>query len=76
MPGGTGVMFRFCQENPKLEWRCLSTTPVRSKTWLRYESYKTAQNWDEFLSLGGKPRDFRYDMEHNYIRLTTEGELF
>ena len=76
MPGGTGVMFRFCQENPKLEWRRVSGAPVRSKTWLRYESYKTAQNWDEFLSLGGKPRDFRYDMEHNYIRLTTEGELF
>ena len=57
------LKFRLCQENPKLEQR-LGTVCA---SWLRYESYKTAKNYEEFLFLGGTQRDLVHDLKHNYL---------
>lgn len=67
--------FVFQQNNPKQHYRKKLGVRGECAAWLRYESYKTAQNWDEFLSLGGTPRDFRNDNDHNYIRMCESREL-
>ena len=46
------------QKNPKTKG---------SKSYLRYEKYKNASTASEYLSLGGKREDFRYDMSHGFI---------
>ena len=50
--------------NPKL---------AGSKSFERYERYKPATTYDEFLRLGGSRADFVNDRERGYI--TAEGEL-
>lgn len=57
--------FKFIQENPK-----------RGKdTKIRYEKYKQATNYDEFLKLGGTNDDLRNDLQKGYIILDEIDEI-
>ena len=38
-----------------------------SKSYARYEKYKDASTYEEFLELGGRPADFKNDMQKGYI---------
>ena len=49
-------IFKFIQENPK-----------KNDAKLRYEKYKSATNYDEFLKLGGSNGDLRNDLQKKYI---------
>ncbi len=51
-------IFKFIQENPK-----------KNDAKLRYEKYKSATNYDEFLKLGGSNGDLRNDLQKKYIIL-------
>ena len=62
-----GVMLRDGRgvpRNPKL---------AGSKSYERYERYKAATTYDEFLRLGGSRADFVNDRERGHI--TADGEL-
>ena len=45
--------------------------PKRHKTlaWQRYEGYKGATTYGEFLKLGGTRSDYRYNLNHDYLKL-------
>jgi len=47
------------QANPKA---------ASSQSFIRYECYKSAQSFHEFLSLGGTMADIVYDFAHGYLR--------
>jgi len=48
--------FKFQQENPK-----------KVGAYDRYENYKSATNYDQFIQLGGKNEDLRNDLQKGYI---------
>jgi hypothetical protein len=39
---------------------------INSKSWMRFERYKSAKTIQEYLDLGGTYRDLKFDIEHNY----------
>ena len=50
----------FQQTNPKR---------VASQSAARYENYKVARTYGEFLTRGGRPADFAFDAAHDFVRL-------
>ena len=47
------------QDNPKR---------IDSKAYNRYEKYKSATNYTEFLELGGNNQDYNYDLEYGNLK--------
>jgi len=51
---------KYLQENPKKKG---------TQSWDRYEKYKVATNYDEFVRLGGPKKDLKFDIEKGYLTL-------
>ena len=55
----------YLQENPKKK----IIKGEISKSWARYEVYKAATTYDEFIRLGGTNRDLKSDLDKGFISL-------
>ena len=64
MPHRDAQVF-FLQNNPK---RRFGRDGKEKASYLRYEKYKTAQTYGEFLDKGGKAADWRWDSERAFCR--------
>ena len=67
-------VLRFLKENPKISISINQENPkkIDSKSYPRYDNYKSAKNYKEFKEKGGTGIDILNDFERGYLIINSE----